>query len=63
MASLEVQRLIVPPEPVTTDLVPQLAQEGNDGEAFFVTQSSCGVFLDDGDDEESPGTESGPSKL
>ena len=49
--SLEVQRLIAPPEPVTTALVPQLAQEGNVGEAFFVAQSSSDVFVDDGDDE------------
>ena len=60
--SLEVQRLIAPPEPVTTALAPQLAQEGNVGEAFFVAQRSTDVFIDDGDDDESPGTESGPLK-
>ena len=60
--SLEVQRLIARPEPVTTDLVPQLAQEGNVGEAFFVAQRSSDVFIDDGDDDELPGTESGSLK-
>ena len=60
--SLATQRLIAPPEPVLTALVPQLEQEEKVGEAFFAAQRSSDDFIDDGDDAESPGTESGSLK-
>ena len=60
--SLATQRLIAPPEPVQTALVPQLEQEEEVGEAFFGAQRSSGDFIDDGDDDESPGTASGSLK-
>ena len=58
--SLDTQRLIVPPEPVLAALVPQLEQEEEVGETFFVAQGPSDVFIDDSDDDESPETESGP---
>ena len=67
--SLETQRLIAPPAPMQTALIPQLEQEENVGERFFVDQAavrepsrrddSSDVFIDDGDDDEPPVTESG----
>jgi hypothetical protein len=53
--SLETQRLIVPPEPKN-------AREEKVGETFFVAQNSADVFIGDGDDDESPETESGPAQ-
>ena len=65
--SLETQRLITPPEPMQTTLVPQLEQEEEVGEKFFVDQAavrepsrsdgSSDVVIDDGDDDEPPVTE------
>ena len=40
-------------------MVPQLEQEDKVGKAFFVAQNAAGVFIEDGDDGESPETESG----
>ena len=67
--SLKTQRLITPPEPMQTALVPQLEQEEKVGEKFFVDQAavrepslsngSSDVFIGDGDDDESPVTEPG----
>ena len=59
MPSLATQRLIAPPEPVQTALVPQPEQEEEVGEAFFNAQRSSDDFIDGGDDDEMPGTESG----
>ena len=57
--SLATQRLIAPPEPMQTALLPQLEQEEEVGEAFFSAQRDSDNFIDDGDDDELPGTESG----
>ena len=62
MPSLATQRLIAPPEPMQTALVPQLEQEEEVGEAFFNAQRSSDDFIDDGDDDEMSGTEPGSLK-
>ena len=56
--SLATQRLIAPPEPIQTALLPQLEQDDAVGEAFFGAQHDSGIFIDDGDDDELSGTES-----
>ena len=60
--SLATQRLIAPPAPVQTAMLPQLEQDDEVGEAFFNAQRDSDNFIDDGDDDELSGTEADLTK-
>ena len=60
--SLAVQRLIAPPRPIQSALLPRLVQNDAVGEAFFSDQVGSGNFIDDSDDDESTGLESSVSQ-
>ena len=55
--SLAIQRLIAPPRPIQSALLPRLVQNDAVGEAFFSDQVGSDNFVDDGDDDESTGLE------